>query len=246
MKVFAIYGLSKSGKTESIERIIYELKRRGYKVGAIKKSYHHDVEYDKKGKDTYRMEQSGADIVGGLSRSRAALFYNYEVKPLDFIKLFNTDYLIIEGRVDIAIPKIFSAASKSELEELNDPLVFAITGKISESMEEYKGIPVINALKKTEDLVDLIENKVFPLLPQINCEECGFDCAGMAERILKGEKDIRDCVILQRNRVKIMVGKKPMYLAPFLENMLINIVRGFLSPLKGYEDGQELHIRIEE
>jgi len=245
MKVFSVYGFSKSGKTESIQRIITELKRRGYRVGAIKKSYHHDVEYDKEGKDTYRMEQSGSDIVGGLSRSKAVLFYNFEVKPLDFIKLFNTDYLVIEGRLDIAIPRIFSAANMDDLKELNDPLVFAITGKISESVDEYEGIPVINALTRTAELVDLIENKVFPLLPQINCEECGFDCNGMAERILKGEKNIDDCVILRKNRVKILVGKKPMYLAPFLEDMLINIVKGFLLPLKGFEDGREIHIRIE-
>lgn len=50
-----------------IENLIVRLKAAGLRVGAIKRS-HHDVEVDKKGKDSYRFREAGADpavIAGG-------------------------------------------------------------------------------------------------------------------------------------------------------------------------------------
>ena len=60
--VISIVGKSKSGKTTLIEKLIPELKKRGYKIGIIKHAFH-ELEFDKKGKDSWRHKAAGAETV---------------------------------------------------------------------------------------------------------------------------------------------------------------------------------------
>lgn len=55
----AFVGRSRSGKTTLLERLISELRRRGYRIAAIKHTAH-PVEPDAPGKDTWRFAQAGA------------------------------------------------------------------------------------------------------------------------------------------------------------------------------------------
>ena len=57
--VISIVGKSESGKTTLIERLIPELKRRGYRIGIVKHA-HRGFDMDRKGKDSYRHRQAGA------------------------------------------------------------------------------------------------------------------------------------------------------------------------------------------
>ncbi|MEZ4526178.1 MAG: molybdopterin-guanine dinucleotide biosynthesis protein B [Desulfobacterales bacterium] len=50
------------GKTTLIEKLIPELKKRGYRIGTVKHT-HHTIEADKKGKDSARHKMAGADTV---------------------------------------------------------------------------------------------------------------------------------------------------------------------------------------
>ena len=70
--VISVVGKTNSGKTTLIEKIIPELKKRGYKVGAIKHDIH-QFEIDHQGKDTYRMTQAGADTVVIASSEKIAM-----------------------------------------------------------------------------------------------------------------------------------------------------------------------------
>ena len=58
--IISIVGNSNSGKTTLIEKLIPELKKRGYRVGVIKHA-HHGFNIDKKGKDSWRHKVEGAD-----------------------------------------------------------------------------------------------------------------------------------------------------------------------------------------
>jgi molybdopterin-guanine dinucleotide biosynthesis protein MobB len=49
--VLAVVGRSGSGKTTWLERLIPELKRRGWRVGAVKHT-HHTFDFDPRGKDS--------------------------------------------------------------------------------------------------------------------------------------------------------------------------------------------------
>ncbi|KAB2954571.1 molybdopterin-guanine dinucleotide biosynthesis protein B [Heliorestis acidaminivorans] len=60
--VLSIVGTSNSGKTTLLEKIIVEMKKRGYRIATVKHS-HHDAEIDRPGKDTWRHGQAGADKV---------------------------------------------------------------------------------------------------------------------------------------------------------------------------------------
>ncbi|MCK4847203.1 MAG: molybdopterin-guanine dinucleotide biosynthesis protein B, partial [Deltaproteobacteria bacterium] len=57
--IISIVGLSGSGKTTVLEKLITELSERGLKVGTIKHSCHpHPV--DAPGKDSWRHREAGA------------------------------------------------------------------------------------------------------------------------------------------------------------------------------------------
>ena len=49
MKVFSVIGLSKSGKTTTIENIIKELRRRNYTVGSVKEIHLKNLRWILKG-----------------------------------------------------------------------------------------------------------------------------------------------------------------------------------------------------
>jgi molybdopterin-guanine dinucleotide biosynthesis protein MobB len=61
--ILSIIGKSKSGKTTLIEKLITELRQRGYRVATIKHHFHTDQSMDTPGKDTYRHAAAGAERV---------------------------------------------------------------------------------------------------------------------------------------------------------------------------------------
>jgi len=243
MKVIEIIGKSNSGKTLLIEKLIQCLSGRNFKVGGIKKSFHHDVEYDKEGKDTFRMEKSGALITGGFSKNSAFIYYKSPQHPFDFIKHFwNLDFLLIEGEMNLAVPKIYCLSEGSEAP--HDPLLFTLFSleKISNKGEEGKKI---YTLTEIAELCDFAVEHTPPFLPQLNCGKCGYSCSGLLEKILKEEANVTDCKVLCGTKCKVFIDNTPIELMPFLDEMLRNIIKGFLLPLKGYREGK-IRIEIEE
>jgi molybdopterin-guanine dinucleotide biosynthesis protein MobB len=63
MRVAAIVGLSGSGKTSLIERLIRLARARGLSVSTIKHTHHHRIELDTPGKDSHRHRSAGASEV---------------------------------------------------------------------------------------------------------------------------------------------------------------------------------------
>lgn len=61
--VITIIGLSGSGKTTLLEKLIRELKQRGYRIATIKHHSHAGFEIDQPGKDSWRFAQAGSDHV---------------------------------------------------------------------------------------------------------------------------------------------------------------------------------------
>ncbi len=60
--VVCIVGKSYVGKTTFLEKLVQELKRRGYRVAVIKHNVH-NFEIDYPGKDTWCLAQAGSDAV---------------------------------------------------------------------------------------------------------------------------------------------------------------------------------------
>ena len=107
--ILTIVGKSGSGKTTLIEKLIPELRRRGYRVGTIK-HHLHDFEIDREGKDSWRHARAGASTVVVASPHRLAMV---EAEPSDISleglreRLFqHVDLIIAEGYKTGNQPKI--------------------------------------------------------------------------------------------------------------------------------------------
>ena len=107
--IVSVIGKSKSGKTTLIEKLIQELKLRGYRVATIKHTPQ-GVNFDEPGKDSWRHIQAGSEATAVSSPDKVLL-----IKPVDqdanldeVVYLLGEDYDIIlaEGFKQGNAPKI--------------------------------------------------------------------------------------------------------------------------------------------
>jgi molybdopterin-guanine dinucleotide biosynthesis protein B len=111
--IISIVGYADAGKTTLIEKLVPELKKRGYRVGTIKHSVHAS-NFDTKGKDSWRHFSAGADTVVVASADRIAMFKRVKQAPgnLDdqlsgLERCFDDmDLVIAEGFKNAKRPKI--------------------------------------------------------------------------------------------------------------------------------------------
>ena len=66
-------ALSETGKTTLMEGVIRALRARGYRVLAVKHT-RHSIDVDKRGSDSWRFCQAGAEITIAMSPERSAAF----------------------------------------------------------------------------------------------------------------------------------------------------------------------------
>lgn len=125
----AIVGNSDTGKTTLIEKLIPELKHKGYTVGTVKHT-HHGFKMDQPGKDTWRHQAAGADTVVAVSPQRIAIV---KASPLDSLEaafpyLDDRDIVLAEGFKGGNCPKIeiFRAAAGGQPVCLEDPRLIAL------------------------------------------------------------------------------------------------------------------------
>ncbi len=106
--VVSIVGKSNVGKTTLVEKLVAELKRRGYRVGTIKHDVH-GFELDKPGKDSWRHAQAGSDCVVIASPAKVAMIWRVEEEMgIDEIlaMLPDVDIVLTEGYKRGNKPKI--------------------------------------------------------------------------------------------------------------------------------------------
>ena len=105
----SIVGRSKSGKTTLIEKLVGELKSRGYKVATIKHTPQ-GMTFDELGKDSWRHLQAGSEAVAITSPDRVILIKSVRQEPTldEIVRFFGEDYDIIlaEGFKQGDAPKI--------------------------------------------------------------------------------------------------------------------------------------------
>lgn len=97
--IVIITGKSGSGKTTLITKLIQELNTQGFRVATIKHC-EKEFEIDKKGKDSWKHTQAGAEIVVLSSRTKLALIKKQTQLPtLDEIcnLISNVDIIFVEG-----------------------------------------------------------------------------------------------------------------------------------------------------
>ena len=106
--VISVVGRGNVGKTTFLEKLIRELKRRGYRVAVIK-HYEHDFEIDQPGKDSWRLTQAGSDVAVIAAPQKLALVRRLQAElQLDEViaTLPPVDIVLTEGYKQANKPKI--------------------------------------------------------------------------------------------------------------------------------------------
>jgi molybdopterin-guanine dinucleotide biosynthesis protein MobB len=162
--VISIVAKSGTGKTTLLVKLIGELKRRGYTVGAIKHDAHR-FEIDREGKDSWRLTQAGADTMLITSPARMAMVKQNrnEVQPslAEAIATYcgDLDIVLTEGFKKSSMPKIEvhrRECSERLLcrDEAHDPQLIAVASDSNLNLD----VPVYD-INDAAGLCDLIEKR---------------------------------------------------------------------------------------
>ncbi len=159
--VVSIVAKSGTGKTTLLEKLIIEMKRRGFSIGAIKHDAH-SFNIDHEGKDSWRLTQAGADTMLITSPDKLTMVKQYpkEQEPTlaETIATYcsGVDLVLTEGFKKNTMPKIeVHRRERSEKllcrEEEYDPTLVAVASDTSLDID----VPLYD-INDTEGLCDLI------------------------------------------------------------------------------------------
>lgn len=162
--VVSIVAKSGTGKTTLLEKLITELKTRGYRVGAVKHDAH-SFSIDHEGKDSWRLTQAGADTMLITSPEKVAMVKqnppNQEPALTETIASYcgGLDIVLTEGFKRSSMPKIeVHRRERSERllcrGEEHDPALFAVASDLPLQLD----VPVYD-INDAKGLVDLIVAK---------------------------------------------------------------------------------------
>ena len=151
--VVSVVGHSGSGKTTLLEKLIRELKQRGYRLAVIKHHYHADFEFDVPVKDSDRFAHAGADEV-----VIAAPHSVVSIRTCEHPPELHEVTARIQG-VDLIITEGYKRASAPKIEILR-------AGGLGEGADE----PAL--VSRPDELLAIVSDRVFALeVPQFGLEE---------------------------------------------------------------------------
>jgi len=108
-KTISIVGLSGSGKTELICRLLDQFRSKGLKVAVLKHT-HHQITPGDEGKDTWRYRQAGAAAVALAGPGLLQVTYSFPTEPPlpDVLAALapEADLILVEGYKSGPLPKI--------------------------------------------------------------------------------------------------------------------------------------------
>ena len=156
--VVTFIGKSGSGKTTLLEKLVTELKSRGYKLATVKHHSHRGFEIDEPGKDSWRFAQAGSDQVVIASPDKIASYRKIERElSLDEIamSISNVDLILVEGYKQAEKPalEILRAANSRELIGSREQC-FAVAADFPLDL----GVPQFS-LDDIQGIADLIEQR---------------------------------------------------------------------------------------
>ncbi|MBP7165757.1 MAG: molybdopterin-guanine dinucleotide biosynthesis protein B [Firmicutes bacterium] len=229
MRVFAVSGVHHSGKTTTIEHLIRELVGRGYSVGTVKSVHRERFSIDRAGTNTDRHRTAGATAVAARSDAQTAIMWSGRLDYEEILRLYDTDWVIIEGAHREAYPRIVAAGTEHHIEQRFDGSTFLICGAVAQRLDSWRGVPVMDATTRAKEVVDLLERSV----PEYDRPKEGQ----AVQRTLEPGPE-------ERFEVEVRVDGEELHLAPFVQDFVSRTVLGMLSSLKGYKLGSEFTIEI--
>lgn len=159
--VISVVGKSNSGKTTYLEKLIRELKSRGWRIGTVKHHHTTNIQVDQPGKDTWRHAQAGADVVAIACPNKVAVIEQLtEELSLDQIveKITGVDIIITEG---------FKGGNKPKIEVFRQGVHAGLVSKTEDLIAIVSdvwfdlGVPCFD-LEETKAVADLVEARFLP------------------------------------------------------------------------------------
>lgn len=166
--VIAVLGAGReSGKTSTMEGLIKELTRRGYKVGAIKQIHEEDFSIDTPEKDTWRIAEAGARIVVAAAPREVAAIKRLQsedrfTEALKLMQGEELDIVLVEGNPPMDVPKIFVARSPGAAKRIMPKVggkILCISSFHPESFDKTK-FKVYHPKRDVKKMARLIENSL--------------------------------------------------------------------------------------
>lgn len=161
MRLFSIIGITQSGKTTTIEAIISELRRRGYSVGSVKEIHFEQFAIDTPTSNTARHRRAGSQLVTARGYYETDILYQCKLPMEQILINYAYDFVALEGVRDLAVPTMIAAHVEDEVDQRWSEQVFAVTGKLADRIDEYRGLPALSAVdpQQLQQLVDLLEQQ---------------------------------------------------------------------------------------
>lgn len=230
MKVIAVSGTKNTGKTTLVTKIVAELTGRGFSVGTIKHTHH---TFDLEGKDTWKHREAGAEIVVGSGDE--TFFTVNESMDLDrilsmvkFIK--DLDFVVLESFKHSKYAKIVTS-------DVEDEFTIARVNAFEMNGNDVKS------------LVDLIEERSYGILQNLDCKKCGFEnCTEFAKASVKGDlKQGEECKT-ESDEILLKVDDRIIPMNFFVQDFVKNAVKGMVKSLKteefGVTEGKKIELLI--
>jgi molybdopterin-guanine dinucleotide biosynthesis protein MobB len=163
VKVVSFVAKSGTGKTTLLEKVIAELKQRGYRVGVIKHDAHR-FDIDHPGKDSHRLTAAGADTMLISSPEKLAVVKKHSASPP--IEELIADYF---GDVDVILTEGFKKSGLPKIEvhraersptlicrgEEHDPTLLAVASDEVLDLD----VPLLD-LNSPAQVADFVENNI--------------------------------------------------------------------------------------
>lgn len=228
MKAVAVVGFKNSGKSCLVGALAGALKARGCRVGIIKHA-HRAIEVADKDSRLYARAREVVVVsdkeTSSLRKGTAGL--------QELISGMKADIVIVEGfKQDKTLPRIVCYKDRKEKAQLTLGLElgFVKTGKLGAG--------------DVRKLAAAAREKGFKL-PAEDCAKCGYkNCYELAKAIVKGKEDDHKCVYSPA-RARLWVGGASIPMKLFVDDILVNTVRGFVKSLRGGQAPGRIKIEID-
>jgi molybdopterin-guanine dinucleotide biosynthesis adapter protein len=152
--LISVVGHSNSGKTTLVEKLLVELRSRGYRVATVKHAQ--DIDLDRPGTDSWRHVAAGSEVMVLATSDRAVL-----IKPVQATPKLDELVRLIGEDCDLVIAEGFKGESAPKIEVQRNqtgPLLVDLKGLfavVSDEAVETKARKF--AWSEIKGLVDLIE-----------------------------------------------------------------------------------------
>ena len=226
MKIVAVVGTKNTGKTTLVTRIVRELFERGFEVGTVKHSHHG---FDMSDRDTGKHKKAGAVVVAGIGEEtfftlNGGMELENVLSMMNFIE--NLDFVVLEGFKTSKYAKISTSEFKDE---------FTIANINVFEMDD----------PELKSLVDLLYERSFGMIKDLNCKKCGFDsCKDFVNAKINGNPDATVCKA-ESDEVLLKIDDHMIPLNPFVRNFVKETVQGMVKSLKTDEFGVNDFEKIE-